>query len=282
MALITMSDIKSSIKVEPVTPSIGAEVSNFQIAKPMDQSQFGRIHEALMDHQVLFFRDQEMSLDQQKEFARQFGDLHIHPGIPGPEGHPEVLAIHTDKDSTRIAGEDWHTDVSCDAEPPMGSILHMHTVPENGGDTLFASMYAAYEALSEPMQEMLSGLTALHSGEMVYRGRYSYRGVDDAELTYTDTSHPVVRTHPVTKRKGLYVNRIFTAKIDGLSPSESDALLQFLYKHIEKPEFQVRFRWRPGSVAFWDNRAVQHYAIWDYFPQTRSGYRVTVAGDRPF
>jgi len=277
-----MAHSKSPIQINPVTPCIGAEVENFKISSAMDQAQFGCIHEALMKHQVLFFRDQEMTLDQQKNFARQFGDLHIHPGIPGPEGHPEVIAIHTDKNSTRIAGEDWHSDVSCDVEPPMGSVLHMHIVPDTGGDTLFSSMYAAYDALSEPMQKMLGGLTALHSGEMAYRGRYEHRGVDDAGVSYPDNNHPVVRTHPVTKRKCLFVNRIFTARINGVSEAESDALLQFLFKHMEKPEFQVRFRWRPGSVAFWDNRAVQHYAIWDYFPETRSGFRVTIAGDKPY
>jgi len=231
---------------------------------------------------VLFFRNQDMTLEQHKQFARQFGDLHIHPGIPGPEGHPEVLAIYADKNSTRIAGEDWHSDVSCDEQPPMGSVLHMHVVPEAGGDTLFSSMHAAYDALSEPMRTMLDGLTALHSGEMAYRGRYQYRGVDDTGVSYPNNDHPVVRTHPVTKRKSLFVNRIFTSHINGMSKAESDYLLQFLFRHIEKPEFQVRFRWQPGSVAFWDNRAVQHYAIWDYFPETRSGYRVTVAGDRPY
>ncbi len=277
-----MTHSKSHIEINPVTPCIGAEVENFKISSAMDQVQFGCIHDALMTHQVLFFHNQEMTLDQQKLFARQFGDLHIHPGIPGPKGHPEIIAIHTDENSTRIAGEDWHSDVSCDAEPPMGSILHMHIVPDTGGDTLFSSMYAAYDALSEPLRTMLDGLSALHSGEMAYRGRYEHRGVDDAGISYPDNTHPVVRTHPVTKRKCLFVNRIFTARINDVSETESDALLQFLFKHMEKPEFQVRFRWRPGSVAFWDNRAVQHYAVWDYFPETRSGFRVTVAGDRPY
>lgn len=277
-----MTVTKDQILINPVTPVIGAEVKNFNICDAMDQTTFGQIHDALMTHQVLFFHDQEMTLEQQKEFGRQFGDLAIHPGIPGPEGHPEVIAIHADKNSTRIAGEDWHSDVSCDASPPMGSVLHMHTVPETGGDTLFACMASAYDALSEPVRTLLDGLTALHSGEMAYRGRYEHRGVDDAEMTYPNNDHPVVRTHPVTKRKSLFVNRIFTARINGVTQAESDALLQFLFKHIEKPEFQVRFRWRPGSVAFWDNRAVQHYAIWDYFPKTRSGYRVTIAGDQPY
>lgn len=277
-----MNTCNTQLQIEPVTPVIGAEISGFQISDPMDQSQFGAIHDALMSHQVLFFRDQEMTLDQQKDFARQFGDLHIHPGIPGPEGHPEVIKLHTDETSTRIAGEDWHSDVSCDEMPPMGSILHLHTVPKSGGDTLFASMTAAYDALSDRMKDMLDGLTALHSGEMAYRGRYAYRGVEDEGKTYPNTHQPVIRTHPVTKRKSIYVNRIFTSHIDGLEKSESEAILEFLFRHIEKPEFQVRFRWQPGSVAFWDNRAVQHYAIWDYFPETRSGYRVTIKGDKPY
>ncbi len=272
----------SEFHIERLTPTIGAEVKNFQLSEPMDQSRFGELHEALTTHQVLFFRDQNLTLDQHKQFARQFGELHIHPGIPGPEGHPEVIPIHTDATSTRIAGEDWHSDVSCDAEPPMGSILHLHTVPETGGDTLFSSMYAAYEALSEPMKRMLGDLTALHSGEMAYRGRYAYRGVDDAGVEYPNHDHPVIRTHPVSQRKALYVNRIFTARINGVTESESRALLDYLFHHVEKPEFQVRFNWQPGSVAFWDNRCVQHYAIWDYFPETRSGYRVTVAGDKPY
>lgn len=277
-----MPNSEDRIHIRPVTPFIGAEVDNFKISEAMDQTRFGHIHDALMTHQVLFFRDQEMTLEQHKEFARQFGDLHIHPGIPGHKDHPEVIALHTDENSTRIAGEDWHSDVSCDDAPPMGSVLHMHIVPDTGGDTLFASMAAAYEALSEPLRTMLDGLNARHSGETAYRGRYAYRGVDDTGVSYPDNDHPVVRTHPVTKRKCLFVNRIFTTHINGVSEVESEALLQFLFKHIEKPEFQVRFRWRPGSVAFWDNRSVQHYAVWDYFPETRSGFRVTIAGDRPY
>ncbi|MBT6095250.1 MAG: taurine dioxygenase, partial [Rhodospirillaceae bacterium] len=220
--------------------------------------------------------------DQHKDFARQFGDLAVHPGIPGPDGHPEVIHIHADATSTRIAGEDWHSDVTCEAEPPMGSVLHLHTVPESGGDTLFASMYAAYEALSDPMKAFLGELIAHHSGENAYRGRYVHRGVDDAGAVYPNHDHPVIRTHPVTKKKALFVNRIFTTRINGLTAAESDNLLAFLFDHVAKPEFQVRFQWQAGSVAFWDNRSVQHYAIWDYFPETRSGYRVTIGGDQPY
>jgi len=277
-----MSVASNQIKLNPLTPVIGAEVQGFDISAELDAYGFDQIHQALMTHQVLFFRDQQMTLEQQKAFARHFGDLHIHPGIPGPEGHPEVIVIHADATSTHIAGEEWHSDVSCDDAPPMGSLLHMQTVPEAGGDTLFASMYAAYDALSEPLQEMLDGLTARHSGETAYRGRYAYRGVNDAELSYPENDHPVVRTHPVTGRKCLFVNRIFTTRINGLTAGESDVLLEYLFRHIETPEFQVRFRWHPGSVAFWDNRAVQHFAIWDYFPEVRSGFRVTITGDRPY
>jgi taurine dioxygenase len=277
-----MSTSENKITVTPVTTNIGAEISGIQIADAMDQSTFGAIHQALMDYQVIFFRDQEMTLEQHKAFGKQFGELHVHPAFPSDEGHPEVMKIHTDENSTRHAGEEWHSDVTCDEEPPMGTILHLNTVPEAGGDTLFSSMYAAYDALSEPMKDFLEGLTAHHSGEIVYRGRYTYLNVDDKGMEYPNNDHPVIRTHPVTKKKGIFVNRTFTSHINGLSKLESDALLEMLYRHMEKPDFQVRFKWQPGSVAFWDNRCVQHYAVWDYFPQTRSGNRVTVCGDKPY
>ena len=235
-----------------------------------------------MKHSVVFFRDQALDVDQHKAFGRRFGELHIHPGSPPPPGHPEILIVHADKDSKRVAGEKWHSDVSCDAEPPMGSILHLWEVPESGGDTLFASMYAAYDALSDRMKVYLEGLTATHSGEHVYRERYADRGHDDKGRVYPQAVHPVVRTHPVTGRKGLYVNRTFTTRINELHRDESRAMLRVLWDHCEKPDFQVRFSWEANSVAFWDNRCVQHLAIWDYFPQVRSGYRVTIQGDKPF
>lgn len=270
-----------TIEVEPVTPRIGAVISGVDLSKPVSNQQYSEIHDALMAHQVIFMRDQDMSLDQHKDFGRHFGELHIHPASPGPEGHPEVLTIHADANSKRIAGERWHSDVSCDAEPPMGSILHLHTIPPSGGDTLFASMYAAYEALSDRMKSYLEGLTATHSGDHVYRGRYKDQGVDDAGKVYPTNVHPVVRTHPVTGRKALYVNSTFTVKINEVSRDESEGVLKFLYDFTAKPDFQCRFRWQEKSVAFWDNRCVQHIAMWDYFPQVRSGYRITVKGDRP-
>ena len=270
-----------TISVEPVTPRIGAVISGVDLAKPLGNQQFQEVHDALMRHEVIFFRDQEMSLEQHKAFGRLFGELDVHPGSPGPEGHPEILIIHADENSTYVAGELWHSDVSCLEEPPMGSILHLNTVPDCGGDTLFASAGAAYDALSEPMKAFLEPLTAIHSGEHVYRGRYKGQGVDDTGKTYPEARHPIVRTHPVTGRKSLFVNMAFTTRIPELSKGESDSILKYLTEFIARPEFQVRFKWAKNSVAFWDNRAVQHHAMWDYFPQVRSGYRVTVKGDRP-
>ena len=270
-----------TIEVQPVTPRIGAVISGVDLSKPVSNQQYSEIHDALMAHQVIFMRDQDMSLDQHKDFGRHFGELHIHPASPGPDGHPEVLTIHADENSKRIAGERWHSDVSCDAEPPMGSILHLHTVPPSGGDTLFSSMYAAYDALSDRMKAYLEGLTATHSGEQVYRGRYADKGVDDSGKVYPTNVHPVVRTHPVTGRKALFVNSTFTVKINEVSRDESEGVLKFLYDFTAKPDFQCRFRWQEKSVAFWDNRCVQHIAMWDYYPQVRSGYRITVKGDRP-
>lgn len=270
-----------TIQVDPITPRVGALVSGVDLSTPLGNQQFQEVHDALMRHEVIFFRDQKLDLEQHKAFGAKFGELDVHPGSPGPEGHPEILIIHADENSTYIAGEQWHSDVSCLAEPPMGSILHLHTVPECGGDTLFASAGAAYDALSEPMKAFLAPLTAIHDGEHVYRGRYRNQGVDDADKTYPNAEHPIVRTHPVTGRKSLFVNETFTTRIPQLQRKESDALLKFLTEHIVQPQFQVRFKWAENSVAFWDNRAVQHHAMWDYFPNVRSGFRVTIKGDKP-
>ena len=268
-----------SIQVEKLTPHAGAEIRGVDLSRPLDERTFKEVHAALIDNGVIFFRDQHLTPDQQKAFGRLFGELHMHPAAPSLlEGHPEILVIHADENSTRVAGEVWHSDVSCDLEPPMGSILYMHELPPVGGDTLFASMYAAYEALSEPMKRFLEPLTAMHEGEHVYRGRY---GVNDTGKTFPKAEHPIVRTHPVSGRKALYVNSGFTTRIVQLTRPESDALLQFLYRHVETPELHCRFRWQVNSVAFWDNRCVQHHAMWDYFPQRRHGHRVTIKGDRP-
>ena len=269
-----------SIQVDKLTPHAGAEIRGVDLSQPLDERTFKEIHDALIDSGVIFFRDQHLTPQQQKAFGRLFGELHMHPAAPRELAeHPEILVIHADEKSKHVAGENWHSDVSCDLEPPMGSILYMHELPPVGGDTLFASMYAAYEALSEPMKRFLEPLTAMHEGEHVYRGRY---GVDDTGKTFPKAEHPVVRTHPVSGRKALYVNGGFTTRIVQLKRPESDALLQFLYRHVETPEFHCRFRWQVNSIAFWDNRCMQHHAMWDYYPQRRHGHRVTVRGDKPF
>ena len=269
------------IKVKPVTARIGAEIEGVDLSKPLGNQAFAEIRQALLDHCVIFFRDQEIDHDSHKSFGRRFGELAVHPAIPGPDGHPEILPIHADENSTYIAGERWHSDVSCEAEPPLGSILHLHTVPEFGGDTLFSNMYAAYDALSDRMKAFLEGLTARHDGEMQYRGRYKDKVADDSKMVYPHADHPVVRTHPETGRKCLFVNPIFTLKINELPRLESDTILKMLHEHCASDDFKVRFRWKPNSVAFWDNRCVQHLAIWDYYPNVRSGYRVTIKGERP-
>ncbi|HUN52539.1 MAG TPA: TauD/TfdA family dioxygenase [Candidatus Sulfotelmatobacter sp.] len=269
-----------SITVDKLTPIIGAEIGGIDLSQPLGNHAIDELHRALAENLVIFFRDQHISPEQHLAFGRLFGDLHIHPAAPHEPGKPELMIIHADKDSPRANGEGWHSDVSCDREPPMGSILYIKTCPPKGGDTLFASMYAAYEALSERMKVYLDGLTALHDGEDVYRGTYANYGVKD-KAEYPRAEHPVVRTHPVTGRKALYVNRGFTRRILGIPRDESEGVLRYLYEHMENPLFQCRFRWHANSIAFWDNRAVQHRAMWDYWPHTRAGNRVTVKGDRP-
>jgi taurine dioxygenase len=269
-----------TLGVDKLTPIIGAEIQGIDLSKPLSNHQMSEVHRALSENMVIFFRDQHMTPEQHLAFGRNFGDLHIHPAAPHAPGHKELMIIHADKDSFRANGEGWHSDVSCDTEPPMGSILYIKTCPPHGGDTLFASMYAAYESLSDRMKQYLEGLVAVHDGEESYRGTYRNYGIED-KPTYPRAEHPVIRTHPVTGRKALYVNRGFTKRILGIPRDESWAILNYLWDHAENPLFQCRFRWRENSVAFWDNRCVQHRAMWDYWPHTRSGFRVTVAGDRP-
>ena len=268
-----------SIEIVPTAAALGAEIRGVNLARPIDDETFAAIERAYNDHGVIFFRDQHISPDQHLAFGRKFGDLHVHPAAPN-EGDPALMRIYADKDSPRANGEGWHSDVSCDLEPPMGSILYIKQCPPHGGDTLFASMYAAYEALSDRMKAYLEGLTALHDGEPIYRGLYANYGVAD-KPAYPNAEHPVVRTHPVTGRKALYVNRGFTRNITGIPRDESDAMLAYLYQHMENPLFQCRFRWSENAIAFWDNRCAQHRAMWDYWPHTRAGTRVTVKGERP-
>lgn len=265
------------IEVEPITPTIGAVVHGADLRKPLDDETFSEIQDAWMEHLVLFFRNQPMTNAQHLELGMRFGPLHIHPAAPYADENPALMIVHTDKDSWRNNGSGWHSDVSADEEPPMASILHIREVPPQGGDTLFANMYAAYEALSEPMRRFLDPLTAIHTSDYT-----NFYGDHKPQRESPTATHPVVRTHPVTGRRLLYVNRGFTRQIKGLSRAESRALLDYLFEHAEQPRFQCRFRWETDSVAMWDNRCAQHLAVWDYYPETRSGIRVTVKGDRPY
>lgn len=269
-----------TISLDKLTPIIGAEIHGVDLSRPLPNHQLEEVHRALAENLVIFFRYQDMTPEQHLAFGRSFGELHIHPAAPHAPGHPELMIIHADENSPRANGEGWHSDVSCDTEPPMGSILYIKTCPPNGGDTLFANMYAAYDALSDRMKTYLEGLTALHDGEDAYRGTYANYGVQD-KAVYPRAEHPVVRTHPMTGKKALYVNRGFTKRVLGVPRDESEGVLNYLFTHVENPMFQCRFRWRANSVAFWDNRCAQHRAIWDYWPHTRSGFRVTIKGERP-
>ncbi len=268
----------TTLSIRPLTPTLGAEVLGVDLTRPLSDATFAGIQRALWDHQVIFFRDQALTHDMHLAFGRRFGSLHVHPLKQGAHPvHEELLRIHGDENSKRVPGEDWHSDVSCEPEPPMGSILHLHEVPPCGGDTLFSSMYAAYDALSPSMQRFLEGMTAVHDGGKPWM-TYGYA---PPAVPYPRAEHPIIAVHPETGRRCLFVNRGFTTHIPSLSRLESDALLTMLYRHVENPRFMCRFRWQANSVAFWDNRCVQHQAIWDYFPARRSGWRVTVNGTRP-
>ena len=272
----------STIDVRPYAPNLGAEVRGIEIAQGVSEEQFAEIRAAFLEHQVLFFKDQsEVPPDKHVEFGKLFGDLHAHPAAPAMPGHPEIFVIHAHKESKIANGEFWHSDVSCDEDPPLGTMLQLHLLPPSGGDTLFSDMYGAYETLSKPMQQLLTGLTATHESRHVYPGRYSDRGQDDNEIECPSAVHPVVRTHPDTGRKALYVNRTFTTRINELSDNESRVVLGMLFDHAESIEFQIRFRWSLNDMAFWDNRCCMHYAIWDYWPEERKGRRVTIRGDKP-
>lgn len=268
-----------AFRIRKLTPAIGAEIFGINLGAPLSNHQVSALHDALMAHQVIFFRDQHMTVDQHKALGALFGELLVHPAAKAEvAGHPEIRVVHADEKSKGATGEVWHSDMSCEPEPPMGSILYMHETPEAGGDTAFANMYLAYETLSGPIQRLCEGLTARHTSAHVY-SRDAYARSDKK---FPEAVHPVVRTHPVTRRKSLFVNRGFTTRIVELAKAESDALLEMLLRHAETPEFQCRFPWRRHSVAFWDNRCALHRAIFDYYPQVRHAHRVTIRGDKPF
>jgi taurine dioxygenase len=263
-----------SFSVAPISPHVGAEVEGIDLARELTETQIEDIRQALAVHGVLRFTDQKLDKVTLKRLGGQFGTLHFHTGVKAMSDHPEITAIYSDENNKHVNGEVWHSDLSCDPIPPLGSILHMKIVPTAGGDTAFSGMYAAYDALSDRMKAYLDGLTATHDGHFAF-SRFNPDG------KYPRASHPVINTHPISGKKGIYVNRGFTSHIDELPYEESKALLAFLCDHCERPEWSMRFRWAPDVVAFWDNRCTQHLAIWDYYPQLRSGFRVQIAGDRP-
>jgi taurine dioxygenase len=276
----------NSLLVEPLTGVLGALVSRVDLSSTLDEHTVADLREALLQHHVLFFRDQHLTAEQQIAFGRRFGDLDEHPFVHGRPDFPEVLEVITEPDDTFNFGGGWHTDLTFREKPDMGSILYAVQVPPAGGDTLFANQHAAYDALSTTMKSFLDGLVANHSAGSQYReGGQSTKSksmlTKNADQAEQHVRHPVIRTHPETGRKGLYVNGAFTTHITGMRPDESHAILQFLLRHAVSEAFTCRFRWEPGSVAMWDNRSVQHYALHDYAGQRRHMRRITIKGDKP-
>lgn len=268
------------IRVEPITGSIGAEILGVDL-REIDDQLIAEIHDAWMAHKVLFFRDQgELTREQHIEYGRALGELEVHPFIEDATGHPEILVLESRPDQFSAA-EVWHSDVTFRECPPLGSILLGRTIPPYGGDTCWANMELAYEMLSDEVKERIEGRYAIHSYLKAF-GR-NLPEAERAEMSekYPDQKHPMVRTHPVTGRRTLFVNRIFTLTIDGMERDEARELLRSLYQQAMVPEFQCRFRWRPGSIAQWDNRCTQHYAVPDHGGHHRRVERVTLMGDRP-
>ena len=274
----------NSLNIKPFAPNLGAVITNVDLSNDINDVELKGIRDAFHKFQVLFFQNQsEISPENHIKLGRCFGDLHIHPAAPKMKNYPQIFEINTDKNSKIANGaEDFHSDVSCDIEPPLGTMLQLHILPECGGDTMFANMYMAYEALSNPMQKFLSDLKASHESEHFYSGRYKTESNSESKTEYPSAIHPVIRTHPETGKKAIFVNKFFTTRILGLEPQESKFILDFLFSHIEKTEFQIRYRWNKNDMAFWDNRCTIHKALWDYFPHERKGRRVTIKGDIPF
>ena len=268
-----------TIGIKTLTPHIGAEIEGVDLSQPLSNEQFSEVYQAWLDWKVVVFRDQHLDRDQHKAFARRFGKLHVHPMQHSYGGDPEILTVKTTKDSNYTAGNGWHTDVTCDEIPPLGSMLYVTETPEcGGGDTLFADMNLAYELLSDTMKAFVEGLVAVHDGAIPYMAGYRVPPPQGKE--YPRNEHPVVTKHPETGEKILYVNSGFTSHIKGLHPWESKALLDALYNHTATTlRLYCRVEWRPNTLTFWDNRCTQHHSVWDYFPHSRYGERVSILGN---
>lgn len=267
-----------------VAPALGAEVDGLDLREPIDEPTKRALISGLHEHQVLFFRDQPIEPVHHRALADVFGTPVAHPAYPTVDGFPEINILESTPDTpTKI--DTWHTDMTFLEHPPLGSILRARVVPEVGGDTLFASLFAAFDALSDRMQRYLDGLFAIHSFAHGFRHSLaepdSAERLGDAVRNHPNVRHPVIRTHPESGRRALFVNRLFTTHIEGLGDAESGAILGYLFDHLETPELSCRFRWQPDSIAIWDNRATLHRPINDYFPAHRKMERITIAGDRP-
>ena len=277
--------ISTRLQITRLTPAIGAIAGGIDLAHRLPDQEVAAIREALDDWLVLFFPDQRLTPVQQRDFAARFGPLYQHPFYPGHADAPEIMILA--HDATHRANSDrWHNDVTYLETPPQAAVLYAEEIPELGGDTLWANMYAAYEALSEPVKQLVVGLRAVHSFAKNFTPeRFRALGMEDRRdslyAEHPPVSHPVVRTNPASGRKALFVNQDFTSHIEGVSPRESEALLRMLFEHMAQPEFEVRWRWQAGAVAFWDNRWAQHCALADYFPARRRMRRATILGDRP-
>ena len=269
----------SNITVSPLTPAIGAEIGNIDL-RQVSSYEIADIRAALLEYKVVFFRDQTLTQAEHISFAREFGDLEIHPATPKSQSNPEVLHIAHGPESK---GKEnfWHSDVTWREKPSLGSILKAVEVPAVGGDTLFANMVMAYKLLPDDIKEAITGQVAVHDIARVFAGRLN-KSAEELRERYPPMEHPIVRTHPETGESVLYVNTAFTSHIKDMEEGDSARLLRKLYRTAANPEIQCRFRWQPGSLAFWDNRASQHFASSDYFPQVRKMERVTIAGDRPY
>ncbi|MCE0462800.1 taurine dioxygenase [Pseudomonas uvaldensis] len=273
--------------ITPLSSALGAQISGIDISKPLSPQDRDTIEQALLEHQVLFFRDQPIDPRQQARFAAYFGDLHIHPIYPNVPEQPEVLVLDTAVTDVRDNAI-WHTDVTFLPTPALGAVLSAKLLPAFGGDTLWASGIAAYEALSSPLKGMLEGLTATHDFIRSFPlERFGTTAEDrvrweEARRKNPPLSHPVIRTHPVSGRRSLFVNEGFTTRINELSESESEVILKLLFAHATRPEFTIRWRWQANDVAFWDNRVTQHFAVDDYRPARRVMHRATILGDVPF
>lgn len=276
------------LSIEPLTGAIGAEIAGIDLAEDLTDATVAELRRALLDHLVIFFRDQAMTPDQHKAFVRRFGELHIHPITKPMPGHPEIIEVIKEADETANWGDNWHTDLTALPEPPLGSVLYAREIPPFSGDTQFCNMYLALETLSPSMRAFLAGLTCLHS-QKVASYQSGFKGMaNKEEATASSAEHPLVRTHPETGKQALFLPWPGWGRILGLSQGESDAILKFLREHADNPDFACRFRWRRNSVAFWDNRCTRHRATADYFyaqrgfpPHRRHLHRVSIRGDRP-